>query len=312
VTASPDDLSARDQPGAHPKQTERGRVVVLAESGRTHGVAELVDELVEVLGAASVTVVEVDRYDDLSPAARRAADDGAAVVAAVGGDGSQRAVGTAIAGTPAALAVVPTGTVNLLGKVIGVTDVAAAAAAIAGGARRPFDVARCNGAAYLLNTSSGTDAAIVADTSRSAKDRFGKLGYVVTGLGRLRDRPVHVTVDADSERVVDGLATSVLVLNVGERASSRFHLAPDAEPDDGLLDVMVVRPRGIWATVRLGWQLLLRRDPPARDVARRQARSVTVRWARPVPVQHDGDAAGEAATLDFEIDAGALQVCVPS
>jgi diacylglycerol kinase (ATP) len=311
VTASPDDLSARDQPGAHPKQTERGRVVVLAESGRTDGVAELVDELVEVLRAASVTVVEVDRYDDLSPAARRAADDGAAVVAAVGGDGSQRAVGTAIAGTPAALAVVPTGTVNLLGKVIGVTDVAAAAAAIAGGARRPFDVARCNGAAYLLNTSSGTDAAIVADTSRSAKDRFGKLGYVVTGLGRLRDRPVHVTVDADSERVVDGLATSVLVLNVGERASSRFHLAPDAAPDDGLLDVMVVRPRGIWATVRLGWQLLRRREPPARDVTRHQGRSVTVRWARPVPVQHDGDSAGEAATLEFQIDAGALQVCVP-
>jgi diacylglycerol kinase (ATP) len=313
MTASPDDLSAPDRAGARPGQTERGgEVVVLAESGRADGVDELVHELVEALGASRVAAVEVDRYDELAPAARRAVDGGAAVVAAVGGDGSQRAVGTAIAGTSAALGVVPTGTVNLLGKVLGITDVASAAAAIAGSGRRAIDVARCNGHAYLLNTSSGTDAAIVADTSRSAKDRFGRFGYVVSGLGRLRDRPVHVTVDADGERVVDGLATSVLVLNVGERASSRFHLAPDAEPDDGLLDVMVVRPRGIWATVRLGWQLLLRRDPPARDVARRQARSVTVRWARPVPVQHDGDAAGEAATLDFEIDAGALQVCVPS
>jgi diacylglycerol kinase (ATP) len=285
------------------------QVVVLAEKARTGGVDEFVDALDE--RGMDSRVIVVDTYDELDGAARRVVAEGATVVAAVGGDGTQRAVGTAIAGTPAALAVVPTGTVNLLGKVIGVTDIATAAAAAAGNRRRALDVARCNGRAYILNTSMGTDAAIVAGTSRTAKDRFGRLGYVVSGVGRLRAPAIDVTVDADGVRVFRGPATSVLVLNVGQRASSRFHLAPDAEPDDGLLDVMVVRRNGIVRTVTLAWQLLRRREPPTGYVVRRQGRSVTVTWARPVTVQHDGDSASESSALQFDVEPGALTVCVP-
>jgi diacylglycerol kinase (ATP) len=286
-----------------------GEVAVLTERGRTDGVEEFVDELAR--RGVHAHVVAVETFEELGDAARSAVAGGATVVAAVGGDGSQRAVGTAIAGTTAALGVVPTGTVNLLGKVIGVTDIATAATAVSGDHRRRLDVARCNGRAYLLNTSMGTDAAIVADTSRRTKDRFGRLGYVANGVGRLRDRAIDVTVEADGARVFHGSATSILVMNVGERASSNFHVAPDAEPDDGLLDVMVVRRRGIVRTVRLGWRLLRRREPPARYVVRRQAHTVTVEWSRPVIVQHDGDAASESTVLQFDVDPGALTVCVP-
>jgi diacylglycerol kinase family enzyme len=102
---------------------------------------------------------------------------------------------------------------------------------------------------------------------------------------------------------------TVLVGNLG-RLQGGLELLPDARPDDGLLDVALVAPRG-----PVDWVVLLvrgltggrRRDHRLRTW---QARRVDVRMHRPQPRQVDGDVIDDADHLRVHVEAGALVVRV--
>lgn len=268
----------------------------------------MADEVAEALDGAPT--VRPDVPDDLGEAAAQAVADGADTVAAVGGDGTQLAVAEAIAGTEAALAVAPGGTVNLLGRVMGVTSVDDTVEAVRSGTIRRIDLGRCNGEPFVLNASTGYDADIISHVGDRAK-RFGRLGYTAVGVARLiapQRQRVRVTVDGGT--IHDGDALGVLVLNVGHRGSTRFRLSADAEPDDGLLDVLVVASRRR-AVLRAGWCVLRGRAPDARDVRVGQGRRIEVEWDAPVASQRDGDAGGSATSFVYEVEPGAVRVAVP-
>src|SRR5689334_2347582 len=82
--------------------------------------------------------------------------DGKLVIAAAGGDGTQNAVASALAGTPTAMGVLPMGTLNHFAKDLGIgTDLAGAARVIATGRPRAIDVAQVNGRVFINNSSIG-------------------------------------------------------------------------------------------------------------------------------------------------------------
>ena len=159
----------------------------------------------------------------------------------------------------------------------------------------------------LLNSSSGYDAAVIAATGDRAK-RFGRAGFLAIGLAQLvvsRARPCRVTVDG--ELFFDGQALTVLVLNVGQRGSPSFKLAPEAEPDDGRLDVIVVQGRRR-SLVRAASARLRRRMPDPGDAVLAQGTTIAVRWCEPVPVQCDGDVIGTMDDINYTIEAAAVRV----
>ena len=282
-------------------------VVLLVNADRAEGEES---EVLERLGALGIDVDfrEVGAFDELPEAARRAVAEGASIVAVAGGDGSVRAAAGALAGTDAALAVVPSGSVNLLAATVGIESMEDAAEAIANGSTRHLDVAQLDDELWCLNATSGFDAEVIADTSRRSKERLGKLAFVLTAVTHLRDAPVPVRVSLDDEPWFDGRATSVLVLNVGERGGTDFSVIPGAEPDDGRLDVAVMRTRGVSGMVRLFWRLARGRRPSTADMVCAQGRRVTVEWARPVAVQIDGDGGDPRARLDIEVRHAVLGV----
>ena len=203
------------------------RAVVNPE--RTDAADELVDQV----------EVDTEQPDDPSEIAERAADAAddpdVDVVAAVGGDGTQRTVAEAIAGSDTELAIVPGGTVNLLGRVHGIETVEDAADAIERGEAHPFDLARCDGHAYLLNSSSGLDAAMIAAVDDRAK-RFGRAGYTAMGLLELiRAKPSHVSVVVDGEtrvRKILEAASKDLGSEVKVAAFRRFVLGEGIEREE--------------------------------------------------------------------------------
>ncbi|MEQ9161417.1 MAG: diacylglycerol kinase family protein [Ilumatobacter fluminis] len=275
------------------------RAVVNPE--RTDAADELVDQV----------EVDTEQPDDPSKIAERAADAAddpdVDVVAAVGGDGTQRTVAEAIAGSDTELAIVPGGTVNLLGRVHGIETVEDAADAIERGEAHPFDLARCDGHAYLLNSSSGLDAAMIAAVDDRAK-RFGRAGYTAMGLLELiRAKPSHVSVVVDGETVFDDDALTVMVLNVGERGSASFRIAPDAATDDGLLDVVVITGSRR-AYLRAGWARFRKRLPADADAHFTQGREIEVRWADEVAVQCDGDPVEPRSTIRYTVEPGAVAI----
>jgi diacylglycerol kinase (ATP) len=272
---------------------------------------EVLASLVEALGdPPSLRVIEPEHPEDLADAMRRAAAS-ADVVAAVGGDGTQRTAVEELKGTPASLAVVPAGTANLLARVLGVEDVDAAASAIVGGARRTLDTGEVDGDTFILNASSGYDASVMRRVDDSAK-RWGRFGYFVTGLRTLLGhRPVPVDVVVDGASFFEGRAMTVMVTNVGQRGSAEFTVAPDSAPDDGMLDVVVQRCDDVPTMARTLWALWRGREPRAADIVVGHGRSIDVRWARPVEAQRDGDATGSVTESHHRVDAGSVTVCVP-
>jgi len=210
------------------------------------------------------------------------------------------------------LAVVPGGTVNLLARVLDVDDLERAAAAATGTDQRTIDLGRMDDDLFLLNSSSGWDAAIIEQVDDSTK-RFGRLGFVATGIATwLRTRETEVAIALDDEPWFHCRAVTVLVLNIGQRGSASLHVAADAKIDDGRLDVVVLRRHSIVGFLRFA-VAIVRGDPlPSREAAVGQARRITVTWAKPVSVQCDGDEREPASKIAYAAVPMTLRIMVPA
>jgi diacylglycerol kinase family enzyme len=241
---------------------------------------------------------------------RQAVEAGAEVVFVCGGDGTVMACVTALAGTDVALAVIPSGTGNLLAANLGLSDDVAAGVEVAlEGGRRRLDVGVVGEQCFAVMAGMGFDAQMLAGTSEKAKARIGWPAYVIGGLRHLRDRPMRVSVRLDDRRPFRRRARSVLVGNVG-RLQGGLRLLADAEPDDGLLDVAVLTPRTVRHWLALGWAVLRRRGRIPR-METFTARRVEIRSNRPQPRQLDGDLIEPDRTLTVTVRPQALVLCVP-
>lgn len=285
-------------------------MAVLVNPERT----DLAQDLQAALDSHGVawTATVPDSPSDLQAAVADALAEGADIVAAVGGDGTQRTVADALRGTDAALAVVPGGTVNLLGRVLGITTAEEAASAIADGGRRRLDMGEVDGEPFVLNASSGYDAAVIGAVDDDGK-RFGRLAYLVVGVRALRARrPQVVTVTVDGHEGFRGRAMGVVVANVGQRASADFTLAPDADPSDGRLDVVVQRADTPGTLARAAVALVRGERPSGEDVVFLQGAEMEVTWAVPMEVQRDGDPMPARQRMACRALPGVLQVVTPA
>jgi YegS/Rv2252/BmrU family lipid kinase len=241
---------------------------------------------------------------------RQAIEDGVSVVFACGGDGTVMACASELAGTDVALAILPSGTGNLLATNLGLSsDVEAGVAVATGGRRRRIDVGAVGNRCFTVMAGMGFDAEMLAATPEKLKRRVGWPAYVIAALGRLRGRPMRVRIRLDGRRPIRRRARSVLVGNVG-RLQGGVPLLPDAEPDDGCLDVAVLTPHSLRHWLSLAWGVLRRK----RDVARMEtfrARSVEITSDREQSRQLDGDVIEPGRLLVVTVRPRALCLCVP-
>ncbi|MEP4651441.1 MAG: hypothetical protein ABJ314_14755, partial [Ilumatobacter sp.] len=86
------------------------------------------------------------------------------------------------------------------------------------------------------------------------------------------------------------------------------YVAPDAVPDDGLLDVAVVRVDTVRRMAATVWRLVRRRNVPDRDVVRAQGVSIRVDWWTEVASQRDGDADDPVRSLAATCRPGVLRI----
>jgi YegS/Rv2252/BmrU family lipid kinase len=247
--------------------------------------------------------------------ARAAIDAGATTVVACGGDGTVRAVLEAVAGTDAALGVVSLGTGNLLATNLSLPlagdDLDAAVAVATDGRLRRIDTATVNGERFAVMAGIGFDAAMIRDAGSTTKRRFGSLAYVVSGAKNLPARLVGAAVEVDGRRVWQGRTAMVLVGNCGT-VTGGLEVFPDAEFDDGVLDVAVLSARRVrdWASVL--WRLLRHRSQRPDLVERFRGRTVHVTTASPMPYELDGEDRPATTSLQFEIRPDSLTVRTPN
>ena len=241
---------------------------------------------------------------------QQAVDAGVEVVFACGGDGTVMACAGELAGTDVALAILPSGTGNLLATNLELSsDVRSGVATVTDGARRRIDLGTVGKRYFTVMAGMGFDAQMIDAASESLKARIGWPAYVLAALGHLRHRPVRVRIRLDDGAPMRRRARTVLVGNVG-RLQGGLPLLPDARPDDGWLDVAVVSPHTIGHWLALAWGVLRRRRRIARMETFR-AQRVEVRCDRAQPRELDGDLIEPGRELTAVVRPAALWLCVP-
>ncbi|MGE3286395.1 MAG: diacylglycerol kinase family protein [Pseudonocardia sp.] len=281
------------------------------------GVREKVTRVCTELGWREPLWWETTAEDPGTGQARAALECGADVVMACGGDGTVRSVAEALAGTGVAMALLPTGTGNLLARTLATPmDLVPAVRTALTGDDRKVDVGwvRVDGAererAFLVMAGTGFDATIMEATPEALKVRVGPLAYVISGLRAMRGRRTRVTLTLDEAPPFRRRTRTVLIGNSGTLLGGLV-LMPAATVDDGLLDVVSIAPKGIvgWAAVLV--RVLTRRRRGHPRVEHWQARSIVVVADAPQPSQIDGDPIGEVTELAVRVSQGALVVRVP-
>lgn len=179
--------------------------------------------------------------------AQDALDAGHAMVLAWGGDGTVNGVGAALAGSAVPMAIIPGGSGNGLARDLGLPLAAAAALEVAArGQNRAIDAGELNGSLFFNVAGIGLDASIARRMAEPGARR-GLPGYVIATLRevatyRACDYSVELPGPAGSR-----LATPALFIAI---ANSRQYgngaqIAPRAALDDGLMDIVVVKPQSM-------------------------------------------------------------------
>src|SRR5690625_51143 len=264
-------------------------------------------------------VLETTIDDSGEGAAVRARDEGVDVVIAAGGDGTIRAVASALAGTSTPMGIVPLGTGNLLARNIDVVlDKTEWALRIAlWGRNREIDVGTAKVAPdgesqiFTVMTGLGFDAAVMADTNDELKSRLGWLAYVEAGSRKLAGKPSHVKVTFDDDYRISARVRSVLGGNCG-RLQGGIQLLPQAVIDDGMLDVLIVSPKNLGQWVGVLASIAGRRASKGLHTNIRKCQKVVIESGEELDVQLDGDPIGRSPYLEMEVRSSALTVRVPT
>lgn len=262
--------------------------------------------------------------------AREALESGVDLVCALGGDGTVRAVAQEMVGSGVPLGLLPGGTGNLLARNLEmpVDDLERAMVVALTGRNRhvdagwltldPEDLELEDGAgegssagaqrhAFFVMAGMGLDAAIMDSTSEQLKSRIGWGAYVPAGLRHMLTERFKVTLTVDGGPPATQRARMVVIGNCG-KITGGIDLLPDAEPDDGMLDVIVLAPRGVAAWASVAARVITRSDRTNATLDRHKCQTATVQVDEPQRVQVDGDIIGEASRLSVEVQPRVLVV----
>jgi diacylglycerol kinase (ATP) len=287
-------------------------VAVVAHSGKSVGGG--LDELREVLVREGVTDpmwFEVTKSKKAKKCVRRAVEDGADLVFVWGGDGTVQRCVDGLAGSGAAMAIVPAGTANLLAMNLGLpTDIEGAVRVGLHGARRPLDAGKLNGEHFVVMAGAGFDARMIHDADGRLKRRFGRLAYVYTGAKNLGSARTRTVIKIDGKPWFDGRAGMVLVGNVGSTMGG-IETFEGARPDDGELDIGVVTARNRREWVRALGRTAFGTAAHSPFVETSCGKKIDVRFRNPVRYEIDGGARKAADRLKIRVVPHAIEVCVP-
>ena len=262
-----------------------------------------------------------ERPGQLAELARAAAAGGASLLVAVGGDGTVNEVVNGIAGREdVELAVIPRGTGWDFVRTYGIPRRLEDAVEVAlRGRTRMIDLGRAQycswdgsaGESLFANiASAGMSGAIAKRSNESSKALGGKASYLWATLAvfsRWRSDEVRVTVDGDERR---GRMHDVVVAN-GRYFGGGMKICPEAEPDDGLFDVLLIgdlTKRDLLLTLPKTYRGKHLPHPKA-DVLRGAV--VELETPEPLPVELDGEQPGTTPAR-FEVVPQALSLRVPA
>jgi len=259
--------------------------------------------------AGEAVLLSTARGGDAESLARTAAQEGFEIVVAAGGDGTVNEVVNGIAGSPAALGLLPLGTMNVFATELGLPtgDLDRCWKIITEGQTRAIDLPSANGKRFVQLAGVGFDAQVVQETSQAFKHSFGPLSYLVNAAQIAARTPPLLHIE--SEHAVAEEGSFVLVGN-GRLYGGPFPFFKQAVLDDGLFDVLVFKRLNYLEMIRYMQNVIFSSAITAPEVEYFQTTWLRVTSDTPVPAEIDGELIGHCP-VEFHILRHGLRVCAP-
>lgn len=245
--------------------------------------------------------------------AYKAVDAGVDLVIAFGGDGTARQVAEGVHGTQAAMAVFPGGTGNLFAQnFMSPPPPAEFAAMLLNGEPQPvdlvaFDTDQGKGT-FLVGLGFGPLSDAISDANPKWKRIFGRLVYLVNVVRKsFRPRGVTATFTAANGQTVTNVpVAAAFALNVVPHTMP--FLSRGCTPNDGLLDLVVVKGRYFHQLVGCGACLTAMRPERSRHYQRVRSKELLIKTNRPVTLNVDGDPGPTTSEVRLTVLPGAVKM----
>lgn len=234
-------------------------------------------------------------------------------VAAVGGDGTISLVADGLIGTDLPLAIIPAGTGNVLAEALGIpSDIESASELILS---RPsthqIDAIRVGKQYIFLKFGVGLESVTMKSTTSAQKNRWGKLAYiwnaVKEGFGW---QPYQFTMTVDGESYYLK-ASELLAVNTPQIGVWGLDWGAEITPDDGRIDIAVLRARSLADYARIFWAIVRRKQYHSNDIQYFFAyENIKIESKRPFPLHGDGEILEQTTPTNAVVVPKALTVIV--
>ncbi|MGI5899278.1 MAG: diacylglycerol/lipid kinase family protein [Christensenellales bacterium] len=224
-------------------------IYIVANKTAGHGAAAAVlDNVRAYLNEKKVQFIvgETQAPFHATELAAQAVSNGAKCVFALGGDGTVREVAEGMKGSSVPMGIIPAGTGNDISKAVNLPGrpIEALQAGLDGTARR-VDLGMINDLSFVNIVGTGFDVNSLRWTLKFKKMMRGLLPYLIGGLLAII---THKNIDV--KLTIDGLERRLPIMMIsvanGKCFGGGMKVAPDAELDDGLFDVVIVHPVPRW------------------------------------------------------------------
>ena len=288
------------------------RFVVNPISGINRNPQRLVRWIEEIFSASGeeYSIVYTRGPGDATRLAREAVEEGWEVVVAVGGDGTINELGRGLVHSDVALGVVPAGSGNGFARNFGIPlDQREAIRALLQLRTISIDAGKMNEHHFFNVAGIGLDAVISHNFEQFGVR--GPLPYFVVGTKAFltyKPEEVQIRIENKTQHYTPLLLSIANAPQYGNGAI----IAPQARPDDGMLDVCILEPLPLWKAASHLHHLFNGTIQALEEYHTFRAKSLIIERPSAGPIHTDGNPHMDGKILRIETLPGALKVAVPA
>lgn len=228
------------------------------------------------------------------------------IVVACGGDGTVNQVSSVLAHTDMALGIFPLGSGNGLARSNGISlDLKKALQIIEKGNIKQIDGATINGYPFFCTAGVGFDANIASEFANSTKRGF--ITYLKTTIQEFFNySPQYYKITIDG-KIIETKAFLITIANAGQWGND-VYIAPQAELNDGILNISILNPFSFFAIPIIGIKLFSRKIHTSLSLRSEKGKQIDIEFTGELPVHFDGEPIKVANKLSISILPLALKI----
>ena len=288
---------------------------VSGTSGKKEYIQKLIKERLDKK-VYEYEIVKTEYSGQATELARNAAEDGADVVCAVGGDGTVNEVATGLLHTKAALAIIPSGSGNGLARHLRIpVKPQMAINVINKGRVQSMDYGIVNGKPFFCTCGVGFDALISQKFAES--DKRGPVTYIENVLNTTlkyhsETYDVEIVSGGDEEGQHEVLKAFLISCANASQYGNNAYIAPEASVRDGMMNVIIIEPFSAIEVPQLAIQLFNGTITQNSHIKTFKCKKLVIHRSKPGAVHYDGDPTEMGENVSVELVPGGLLCLSPS